>query len=285
MMEGSQKLLLVGSSGFFGQALKNALSGMFQVIPTHHRHPAFELSEKYNFLTDDIDVLLQKHQVDIVVVAANLERPSLYTDSAEFRKRVQVLVGACSQSRLIYISSDAVFDGETGNYGEEVEPSPTTAYGKHLVLFEETLRSNCPDHCIIRPSYLYGFSITGLDKRLSHTKTRLEAQENVEYFSDMYKSPLEVNHAAQAVSYLTQIGHQGIIHVGGARKSIFQFHSEAMLALGIPTELLLPTQMPRDGNFQRDTSLDTTLMVQLMRQPHKSIAQSLDGGTKGIICT
>jgi dTDP-4-dehydrorhamnose reductase len=258
-----RKLLLVGSSGFLGRALYQTLSTSFDIIPTHASNIVFERSESYDFFSDDIQTLLAKHSPDIVVMAAAVEKDIDET----FETRVQDFVRACQQSYLVYISSDALFNGKKGNYSENDLPSPMTAYGHNLVYFETQVQARVKNHLIIRPSYLYGYSMNVLDARLDNAKVRLEAGETVYYFADMYKSPLEVNEAANLMTQLISRKSRGIVHVAGERKSVYDFYLESLQSLGVNTSNLKASNMPAHSGLPQDTSLDSSFLQQLLKQP------------------
>jgi dTDP-4-dehydrorhamnose reductase len=119
------KLLLVGSSGFLGRALYQQFSQTFEVIPTHTTNKVFENSESYNFFKDDIRVLLDKHSPDTVVMVAAVEKdPEETYSDRNYQARVRQFVKACQSRYVVYISSDALFDGKKGNYSETDLPSP-----------------------------------------------------------------------------------------------------------------------------------------------------------------
>jgi dTDP-4-dehydrorhamnose reductase len=254
-----QTLLLVGSSGFLGKTLYQKLSEHFTVIPTHTNNKVFEDSEAYNFFTDDIKRLMDKHSPDIVVMAAAVEKGA----EENFGARVQTFVTACKSCYLVYISSDALFDGKKGNYKETDPPSPITPYGRNLVYFEKEVQTQCSNFLIIRPSYLFGYSMGVLDSRLQKTKALLDAGETVSYFDDMFKSPLEVNQAASFMTQLISQKYQGLVHVAGERKSVYRFQLEALQTLKVNTSNLTANKMPLDLGLAPDTSLDTSLLRHL----------------------
>jgi dTDP-4-dehydrorhamnose reductase len=265
-----QKVLLVGSSGFLGKSLFNYLSANFEVIPTHTTNAVFEHSQRYDFFRDDVRGLLEKFSPDILVMAAAVEKD---VDDEAFKVGVQRFVEACCSYHLVYLSSDALFDGRRGNYCETDLPSPTTPYGRNLEFFERQIQIHVANHLIIRPSYLYGFSRGVLDSRLAKTLKLLEAGETVSYFDDMYKSPLEVTQAARIITKLVETGRQGIFHVAGERRSVYRFQHEAMQALKVSVDRLKPVQMPKDSKLPRDTSLNLSIMRH-WEEP-LSISQSL----------
>jgi dTDP-4-dehydrorhamnose reductase len=119
-----QNVLLIGSSGFLGKSLYKHLSSNFEIVPTHTANPVFEHSERYDFFQDDLHVLLEKYIPEIIVMAAAVEKD---VDAELFRTRVRHFVEICHSHRLIYLSSDAVFDGKKGYYSETDLPSPNNS--------------------------------------------------------------------------------------------------------------------------------------------------------------
>jgi len=266
-MQQEQRILLLGSTGYLGRTLMIHLSQTGYVVPTYRTSAHFAGSHRYDFWTDPVHSLVEQHQVDMVVIAAKMayEAADPACEFTIFKQRAEQLIRGCQQCRVIYISSDGLFDGKKGNYAESDIPTPITLYGRNLHYLEQMVQNLCSDYCIIRPSYLYGYSLSQLDYRLSSLRTRLLAGEQLTYFTDMIKSPMEVNQVAQVITLLARSTHVGIVHVAGGAMSVYDFYREAMSSLGIPSEHLCPGQMPTELLHPRNTSLDITLMKKLTK--------------------
>jgi dTDP-4-dehydrorhamnose reductase len=261
-MQRKQRILLVGSTGYLGRTLMASLQQIDHVVPTHRTRSQFAGSHSYDFWTDSIHSLVECHQVDTVIIAANMayEAENPDCDFTLFKQRAERLIRECRQCRVVYISSDGIFNGKKGNI-----PSPITLYGRNLRYLEEQVQSFCANYCIIRPSYLYGYSHLQLDPRLTNVRTRLLAGEQLTFFTDMIKSPMEVNQVAQAITSLAYSEYVGIVHVAGEAMSVYDFYREAMNSLGIPSEGLCPVQMPTNFLHPRNTSLNINLMKKLTK--------------------
>ena len=170
-----------------------------------------------------------------------------------------------------------MFSGRRGDYNDP--PSPTTLYGKNLVAVEKIVREHCPDACIVRPSYLYGFSGGKLDGRLETARRRLLSGEPVRYADDMYKSPMEISHAADAVTKLAHSSYVGTVHISGVRSSVYEFYRDALNALGVPTAALHSDRLPVGTKISRDTSLDAALMTRLTGVSVLGVREALGGGS------
>jgi len=216
---------------------------------------------RYDFFHSDSAIRPIAKSGDTIVFAAMVEDE----EKQRVEKAMECFARNNAQARIIYISSDAVFCGSKGLYSENDSVNPKSHYGENLARCESIIQDNCPDYCVLRPSYLYGFSNSILDKRLSNTRRSLRDGKKVYLFSDMYKSPLGIKTFAEAVISIAQMSFTGTLHVAGQRMSVCDFHRTGMEMLGVTTEKLIPTDMPLGGNYLRDTSLDTSKWQQIAK--------------------
>jgi dTDP-4-dehydrorhamnose reductase len=249
-----ENILVIGSSGFLGRCITNQLA-----------------SVKYDFFRDDITKIVDDTNISMVIFAAFVEGKAF----DKVQSSMECFLRGCQACRIIYLSSDGIFDGEKGLYSEQDTPIPRTLYGQNLLLCETLIREKCSNYCIIRPNYIYGFSEGQLDKRLTRTRELLSRGDEVELFDDMYKSPLGVSQVAEAIIKLTVSGYNGIVHVAGNRLSVFEFHQQAMEVMGIDTRYLKSCSMPRAVEMLQDTSLDTLLWQRLTGMKAYTIEQTL----------
>ena len=281
-MRQKPRILLLGSAGYLGKPLMAQLQQTSYVVPAHRTWAYFADSHYYDFWTDDIHSLVEYHQIDMVVIAANMayEAAVPACSFTLFQQRVEQLIRGCQQCRLIYVSSDGIFDGKKGNYTESDLPTPITLYGRNLQCFEQTVQRLCSDYCIVRPSYLYGYSFSHIDHRLSYVRAQLLAGEQLTNFTDMIKSPMEVNQVAKAIALLACSEYVGIVHVAGNAMSVYDFYRKAMSSLDIPLEGLHPAPMPTTLLHPKDTSLNITLMKQLTGIEPLPICVALKAGVE-----
>ena len=270
-MPKKETYLVVGSSGFLGNRIATILKPKGSVIQTHFRNMHSPDSIPYDFFNDSISVLLDKFNVDTVIFSGAVEM----NPSDLVRPAMERFVRGVKERRVVYLSSDGIFDGQKGQYTEVDIPRPKTLYGRNLAICEELFAQFCNSYCIVRPSYIYGFSGGDLDNRLARTMQMLEQGQTVSLFNDMFKSPLGVLQVAQAVVDLTFLDYVGIVHVAGERVSIFDFHYQAMLALQADIRNLRSFSMPTGEDFLRDTSLDYSLWQKLTHAVPQSINETL----------
>lgn len=258
-------VLVVGASGYLGRSVVATLRDAgHDVVGTYCSNPSPTADVQFDVWTDDLAPLVEEHADDAVVFAAAPEYPKIDTGTAaagpDFEAVAERLATACRDRRLVYVSSAGLFDGIEGNYPESAERSPIDAYGRRLVTMEDAVREVCEDFAILRTSYLYGFSAGRLDDRLARTRDAVSAGEPVAYFDDMYKSPVLVTEAAEAIAAL--VAHDpgesdatGVVHVPAPRMSVYEFHRDAMDALGYDSSLVERDAMPDDRTLDPETKL------------------------------
>jgi dTDP-4-dehydrorhamnose reductase len=108
--------------------------------------------------------VVQKFQPEVIINAAAFTR----VDDCETNPATAFSVNgdgagnlaksaAASGSLLVHYSTDYVFDGlKADAYLEEDVPSPQSIYGKSKLAGEDQVRMYCPNHLILRTSWLFG---------------------------------------------------------------------------------------------------------------------------------
>ena len=133
----------------------------------------------------------------------------------------QNVVDACSASnkKLIYISTDFVFDGESppaGGYTEEDIPNPINWYAKTKYEGEQIVEgAKCP-WIIVRISYPYRSNFTKLDFARAILK-RLQLGKPVAGVTDHLFTPTFIDDIAFAIDGLIKNDENGIFHVVGSQ--------------------------------------------------------------------
>ncbi len=266
---------LVVGTGFLGEALCDELHKRGEVVvSTYYSHQKYDDSIRYDFLHDDPKDMFAGENITTVIIPAKIE---FTEDGVALGQAMERFLAYFSETRMVYISSDGIFDGTKGMYTESDTPHPTTLYGRNLALCEDLVKKNTQNYCIVRPSYMYGFVGGKLDTRLSEARTQLLEGKNVTRFTDMYKSPLSYRQAAESIVMLAFGEFVGTIHISGQRMSVYDFTREGMEALGVPTKNLHGASMPvpLPESMLADTSLDTSLMQTLIHYVPLSIQESL----------
>lgn len=139
-------------------------------------------------------------------------------------------------ARLLFISSDYVFDGKkTSPYETNDARNPQSVYGRSKSEAELQLLDLLPECCIARTSWLFG---TG-GKCFPDTILKLAASRPVlDVVNDQRGSPTYSVDLARAIIKLCRNDARGIVHATNAGDcSWFEFAREIVNSAGLATEV------------------------------------------------
>lgn len=222
-MSGS-RILITGASGLLGEYLARAaisrrldasLVGLSFVPDGDPRWERCDLTEP-----DSVARLWERVAPQLVVHAAALtnvdlcERDPALADAVN-RRTTELLArhAATSGARLVYVSTDSVFDGRRGGYAESDEPAPLNVYAR-TKLEAEREAAAADDHLVVRTNF-FGRSARGHGLAEWILRQLREGNEIVG-FSDVAFSPLYCGDFAELLLELTLGETRGIMHVGAA---------------------------------------------------------------------
>ncbi|HKN85620.1 MAG TPA: dTDP-4-dehydrorhamnose reductase [Nitrospiraceae bacterium] len=120
---------------------------------------------------------------------------------------------AKARARLVYLSTDYVFDGKKQDpYTESDAVNPLNTYGRSKLLGEQEALAACPRTLIVRTSWVYGMHGHNFVK----TILKLSAQSSeLRVVSDQRGSPTYAYDLAVVIGSLIDRGVNGVIHAGG----------------------------------------------------------------------
>jgi len=142
-------------------------------------------------------------------------------------------------SRLLFLSTDYVFDGASATPYETGHPrTPRSVYGKSKAKAEVQLSNILPECCIARTSWLFGVG----GKCFPDTILTLAASRSeIDVVDDQRGSPTYAVDLARAIIQLCHRGATGIVHVTNSGEcSWFEFAQEIVRRAGLQT-LVRPT--------------------------------------------
>ena len=117
-------------------------------------------------------------------------------------------------SRLMFLSTDYVFDGSRGSpYQTTDARKPTSVYGESKACAEERLLEILPEVCIVRTSWLFGHG----GKCFPATILKLAStRPEISVVNDQRGSPTFTRDVASALVQLCRGSARGIVHVTNA---------------------------------------------------------------------
>lgn len=127
------------------------------------------------------------------------------------------LVAICQKThkRLLYISTDYVFDGKKEVYMEDDAPNPIGWYAKTKSEGEKRVLALGDGALIVRTANPYGAGATGKKDFVHKILERLRSRLEVVAPEDQQLVPTFVDDIANAIGVLVSGDHRGIYHVVG----------------------------------------------------------------------
>lgn len=215
-----------------------------------------------------VKLAFQEIRPNAVIHAAALARINECYDHPTRAQQVNVTssallaqLAATSKCRFVYVSTDLVFDGSSGNYSEQDIPAPISIYGRSKAAAEQAVLAVGPA-LVVRVSLLFGPSIVGRKTFFDEQLDALRRQQAISLFEDEWRTPLSLETAARALAKLARSHLTGILHLGGPeRMSRLEMGQHLARFLGVDSSVIRATrrdQAPSAEPRPKDVSLDST---------------------------
>lgn len=167
-----------------------------------------------------------------------------------------------NKARLIYTSTDLVFDGSKNMWSEEDEVNPLLEYGRTKAAAEPYVMATAQG-LVARVSLLYGPTITGKPSFFTATLDAIRQGHSRQIFTDEYRTPLDYLSAAETLCALATSHRDvtGVLHLGGPERiSRYELLLRSAKRLGLNDSLIHPalaSDTPMPEPRPRDVSLAT----------------------------
>src|SRR3989344_3520344 len=154
------KTLIIGGSGFLGSKLIGSLNGSSQ--STYHQNRIF-LDQIQMDLADKASIrnCLAETKPDVVLHCGGLTNTDFCEANQDLANRVNCLGTEALlkefDGKIVYFSTDYVFDGEHAPYDEKSEPNPLNHYGKTNRFLDKLRRAKviaASQELISTPTYI-----------------------------------------------------------------------------------------------------------------------------------
>jgi dTDP-4-dehydrorhamnose reductase len=272
-----ERWLVTGASGFLGANAGAFLSDRVDAVALGRRAPGVGYR---NFIEADLrDVARLQNAVDavapqVILHTAALSRHEDCESDPELARAVNVAASGTlaeaarrAGARFIYISTDAVFDGERGHYSEGDEPHPFSAYGQTKLAGEHAVRDHL-DPLIVRTNF-FGWSPSGTRSILEFFLGAHETTTHVKGYTDFVVTSAYVQSLLEGIWALHLRGTTGVVHVASKDAvSKYDFALAVAREFDLDPGFIDPVDAPDDIHLtsrNRDISLDVSLFERLTR--------------------
>ena len=215
------RVAVIGATGQLGGALMQAF-GSHAVTGTVRRDPGpgevlLDLARPAS-----IPAALDAVGAELVLLAAAMchvdgceqDPAACATVNVEGTRAVAAWARAV-QARVVFFSTDHVFDGAAPDYGEDASVNPLNEYAKSKARAEGVLRETLAErHLILRTAWLYGPDGARRNFAL-RLVARLAAGERVPVPADQWGAPTYTEDLAAITRHLVERGAVGTFHATG----------------------------------------------------------------------
>jgi dTDP-4-dehydrorhamnose reductase len=237
-----KRILVIGSKGMLGRDLVEVLRSSLR-------------SDKvFGWDIDEIDITEENKTVtkieslkpEIVInVAAytdvdgcEVHEERAFAINAEGMRHVALGAGRCG-GKVVYLSTDYIFDGKKGKpYFEDDPPHPLNVYGRSKLKGEQYVQELAKDALVVRTQWLYGKYGNNF---VASILRQAREKEVLSVVDDQIGSPTYTVDLSKAISLLVQREARGIFHVANSNFCTWYDYAQRILSLsGVRGVKVLP---------------------------------------------
>jgi dTDP-4-dehydrorhamnose reductase len=191
------RVLITGGAGLLGETLITTSPAAYEVHATQRRTPVHRVPAHTVELSDRnaVCALAESLRPQLVIHTAY----SVQHGERDIVQATDAVATACRESgaQLIYMSTDALLDGEHAPYDESAEPAPVHEYGRWKAQAELHVREMMPEAAVIRTSLITRFDPP--DPRCAWVADALRNGEPFTLLTDELRCPIAVEDLAAQI--------------------------------------------------------------------------------------
>jgi dTDP-4-dehydrorhamnose reductase len=216
------RALVIGASGQAGAALQARLiTRGHSVVGTYYRVPQPGLRPLDVSDSAAVERAISEAGPAWVFCPAGLTHVDFCEDHPEDAFRINrdapaaaARAAARAGAGFVYYSTEYIFDGIAGPYGEDDPPRPLSVYGRSKLEGERAVREANPRALVIRTTVVYGPESQGKNF-VYQLLQRARAGEAVSVPADQRSSPTYNQDLAAATVEATERALNGVLHLAG----------------------------------------------------------------------
>ncbi len=292
-------ILVVGGGGQLGSKLVEQASKNHDVYASYvSREPRLNRDRKVILDKRDkskVEEILARLVPEVVIDTAALHNVDYCETHHDEARAINVegsknLAEAAAKigAKIVYISTDYVFDGVKGNYTERDPPNPISYYGVTKAEAEKVVVAANKNHLIIRPALVYSWvnlssrTASASGKPLNFAMwvaQKLSQVEPIKIVDDQFASPTLADSLAATLLRAVEEGLTGFYHITGKdRMNRYQFTLKLAAHLNLDKSLITPTksaELRQVAKRPLDSSLNVEKIEHELRTPMPHIDESL----------
>lgn len=246
------KIIILGASGPIGYYLLQELkTNGYLVVSTYFTNKIFEEIEYKLDITDQESTknLITNINPDIVIDTVALSGVDLAETNIDLADKVTVqgtqnVIDACklTKSKIVYVSTTAVYGNGRTIFSEEDIPRPVNYYGITKRTAEEVVMKSGLDYMILRTDHPYGWIEKGQKKNsVVRALETLKAGNILKEIIDWHSVPAYLPDLAVVTRKLIENDEFGIFNVTGPDYiNRYEWSLKVADIFGLPKKLIVP---------------------------------------------
>lgn len=276
----ARTVLVTGATGLLGKGMEETMPAGWRMLGVHQRpykvtsrlavHRALDIRDRRA-----VERLFAARKFDAVVHAAGIASVD-YVESHYAESLESNIVGtlnvtsACRRSGtpLVYVSTNAVFDGTRAPYSEDAPVNPVNKYGRLKVECERLVRETLERWTVVRPILMYGWNRPETrPNTVTWILDKLSKGEPVELVDDVRENPLYSLQCGRALWAAVERMPGGTIHLAGKdAASRHEFGLKIADAFGLDRSLVRRVDSSRFPSIAPRPPDTTMLTVRMERE-------------------
>jgi|GEM_PF-3634844 len=282
------RILVTGASGMLGSTLAIELSKNHKVYGTGNSNITFPLDYKrFDLSTESYKELIDWSQPELIIHCAAITDGNYCQENCLKALDVngisvhKLLKATNSNTKIIYISTDAVFPSSLHMAKEIHSVLPENTYGKSKELGEFFLKNTLDRQYTIIRTTIVGFNTN--KNRIGFVEWVINtAKENkkIGLFTDVLFTPISIWHLVDEIKFLINSDNinSEIIHIGGELCTKFDFGRKLLKELNLSTENLSErsiSSFEKRAKRSNDQSLDSNYYQKKYKRDPISLKQTI----------
>jgi dTDP-4-dehydrorhamnose reductase len=239
-------ILITGAYGQLGMSLQKIFNSKYEIISTTGNNIS-GVSSIYLDVTNPVlfKEVVEMTNPDLVVNLAAMTSVDLCEKNPELAYAINIggvdnLVNAF-RGPIIHISTDYVFDGESGPYKEGDTTNPLNVYGMSKLESEKLLLDQSEDSLVIRSNVLYDYSSKSEASFLNWVVDSLTKEKEISVVEDQWNNPTWTGSLAVVIDRAIDTQVTGLVHWGdGDLVSRFDFANKIADVFNLKKSLIKP---------------------------------------------
>lgn len=273
-------MLITGASGMLGNNLSFYFREKYNVLGLYHEHPGGidgVLTRKADLFSYDFQEIVRGFDPDVLIhciALTNVDQCELERELSDklnvmgTRIVVDSIPGA--DTRLVYISSDSVYNGGKGNFSEEDSVDPQNYYG--VTKYQGELEALKRENSLILRTNFFGWNIQRKHSIAEWVLDELSQGNQIQGFKDVFFSSIYTLDFAKILEIAIEKELKGVFNCGSSEPlSKYEFALGIAECFGLDKSLIKAISID-DYDLKAKRGKDLSLNVDklTMATGHKS---------------